>query len=133
ALSAKALAGDLVVVDAVSLKDAKTATLAAHLGKLKVANALIIAGAAVDEGLARAARNLRDLDVLPSAGLNVYDILRRQKLVLSRDAVEAIHARFRDCKPAKTRAEAAAGPGAKAQAAPKQRPAAKQAREGAPA
>src|SRR5262249_28404422 len=96
------------VVDAVSLKDAKTSTLAGHLDKLKLDNALIIAGASVDEGLARAARNIRDLDVLPNAGLNVYDILRRKKLVLSKDAVEAIHSRFKDCKPAKTRAQSAA-------------------------
>src|SRR6185295_9795921 len=128
-----------VVVDAVSLKDAKTSTLAGHLGKLKVANALIVAGASVDQGLARAARNIRDLDILPSAGLNVYDILRRKKLVLSKDAVEAIHTRFKNCAPAKTRAQAAAGPdskqGAKTQAAPaKKRVAPKKAQaEGAPA
>ena len=135
ALSAKAAAGDLVVVDAVSLKDAKTSTLAGHLGKLKVDNVLIIAGASVDQGLARAARNIRDLDILPSAGLNVYDILRRKKLVLSKDAVDAIHTRFKGCAPAKTRAQAAAGPGAKAEAAaPKKRAAPKKAQaEGAPA
>lgn len=87
-----------------SPKDAKTGTLAGHLGKLKVENVLIIAGASVDAGLARAARNIPNIDILPNAGLNVYDILRRKKLVLSKDAVDAIHARFKDCKPAKTRA-----------------------------
>jgi large subunit ribosomal protein L4 len=132
ALSAKAAAGDLVVVDAVALKDAKTGTLAGHLGKLKVDNALIIAGATVGDGLARAARNIPNLDILPNAGLNVYDILRRKKLVLSKDAVEAIHTRFKDCKPAKTRAQAAAGPAAKAAADPKKRAGPKKT-EGAPA
>ena len=135
ALSAKAASGDLVVVDAVAPKDAKTGTLAGHLGKLKLDNVLIIAGASVDEGLARAARNIPNLDILPNAGLNVYDILRRKKLVLSKDAVEAIHARFKGCKPAKTRAQAAAGPGAKADAALKKRaaPKRKAQAEGAPA
>jgi hypothetical protein len=68
-------------------------------------------------------------------GINVYDILRRKKLVLSKDAVDAIHTRFKDCAPAKTRAQAAAGPGAKHEtAAAKKRPAAKKAQaEGAPA
>lgn len=107
ALSAKAAAGDLIVIDTVQLKDAKTSALTKQLSGLKVDNALIIAGAAVDDGLARAARNIPHLDVLPNAGLNVYDILRRQKLVLTKDAVEAIHTRFKGCKPAKTRAEAA--------------------------
>ncbi len=135
ALSAKAAAGDLVVVDSVSLKDAKTSTLAGHLGKLKVDNVLIIAGGAVEAGLARAARNIPNTDILASAGLNVYDILRRKKLVLSKDAVAAIHTRFKNCKPAKTRAQAAAGPGAKAETARKKRPAPNkaQAQEGAPA
>lgn len=107
ALSTKAAAGDLIVIDTLTLKDAKTAAFLKQLGGLKVENALIIAGPEVNDGLARAARNIPQLDVLPNAGLNVYDILRRQKLVLTKDAVEAIHTRFKDCKPAKTRAEAA--------------------------
>jgi large subunit ribosomal protein L4 len=94
ALSAKAHAGDIVVLDAVVLKAAKTAALSKQLAKLKVDNALIIAGPQVDENFARAAANIRDIDVLPNAGLNVYDILRRRKLVLTPDAVDAIHARF---------------------------------------
>lgn len=127
ALSAKAAAGDLIVLDALTLKDAKTATLTGHLGKLKLDNALIIAGGEVEAGLARAAGNIPNLDVLPNAGLNVYDILRRKKLVLTKDAVDAIHTRFKDCKPAKTRAQAAkfgqvdAAP--KKRAAPKKAPA----------
>jgi len=103
ALSAKAKSGDLIVIDALSAKDAKTAALSKNLAKLKVDNALIVAGAAVDEKIALAARNIPNLDVLPSAGLNVYDILRRQKLVLTQDAVAAIHERFKGAKPAKAR------------------------------
>jgi large subunit ribosomal protein L4 len=95
ALSAKAKAGEIVVLDAVALKEPKTAALSKQLAKLKLDNALIIAGDKVDSNLARAAGNLINIDVLPNAGLNVYDILRRSKLVLTRDAVEAIHARFK--------------------------------------
>ena len=119
ALSAKANAGEIVVIEAAALKEAKTAALARQLGKLKLDNALIIAGAAVDAGFARAARNLPNLDVLPNAGLNVYDILRRSKLVLTPDAVAAIHARFaneggekaapKKRAPAKKKAEAQEG------------------------
>ncbi len=94
ALSAKAKAGDIIVLDAVALKEAKTSALAKHLAALKLDNALFIAGAEVDQNFARAAGNLRNIDVLPNAGLNVYDILRRNKLVLTPDAVAAIHARF---------------------------------------
>lgn len=94
ALSAKANAGEIVVLDAAALKEPKTAALSKQLAKLKLDNALIIAGAQVDENFARAAANIRDIDVLPNAGLNVYDILRRTKLVLTPDAVAAIHARF---------------------------------------
>ena len=96
ALSAKVNAGDLIVVDALSLKEAKTAALAKHLGQLKLESALFISGATVDANFARAAGNLHNIDVLPTAGLNVYDILRRQKLVLTREAVDAIHARFKN-------------------------------------
>jgi large subunit ribosomal protein L4 len=94
ALSAKALAGEIMVIEAATLKDAKTSTLKAQLGKLKLDKALIIAGASVEENFARAARNIPNLDVLPNAGLNVYDILRCSKLVLTPDAIAAIHARF---------------------------------------
>jgi large subunit ribosomal protein L4 len=98
ALSAKAKAGDIVIVEAAALKEAKTAALSKQLAKLKLDNALIIAGAEVDAGFARAARNIPHLDVLPNAGLNVYDILRRKTLVLTPEAVAAIHARFENAK-----------------------------------
>jgi large subunit ribosomal protein L4 len=94
ALSSKAKAGTLVVLDAAVLSDPKTAVLRANLSKLGLTNALVIAGAEVDNGFKLAARNIPNLDVLPSAGLNVYDVLRRQTLVLTRDAVEAIQTRF---------------------------------------
>jgi large subunit ribosomal protein L4 len=102
ALSAKANAGEIYVVEAAALKQAKTAALVKQLAKLKIGNALIIAGGEVDAGFARAARNIPNLDVLPNAGLNVYDILRRTKLVLTTDAIAAIHERFKDVAPAKS-------------------------------
>ncbi len=102
ALSAKANAGDLVIIDALTLKDAKTSALQKSLDKLKLEKALVIAGAEVDANVARAARNIPHIDILPNAGLNVYDILRADKLVLTQDAVNAIHERFKngEAKPA---------------------------------
>jgi len=95
ALSSKVNSGDLVIIDALTLKDAKTSAFRTSLGKLKLEKALFIAGAEVDVNVARAARNIPNIDVLPSAGLNVYDILRCSKLVLTQDAVNAIHERFK--------------------------------------
>jgi large subunit ribosomal protein L4 len=115
ALSAKANAGDIVVIDALTVKDGKTAALRKSLGKLKLETALFIAGASVDAGVARAARNIPYVDVLPNAGLNVYDILRARKLVLTQEAVDAIHERFKD----KTGKADAAAP--KKRAAPKKK------------
>jgi large subunit ribosomal protein L4 len=94
ALSAKVNAGELIVVDSIALKEPKTAALLKQLTGLKLDNALFIAGPEVDQNFARAAGNLHNIDVLPNAGLNVYDILRRSKLVLTPAAIEAIHARF---------------------------------------
>ena len=96
ALSSKAKAGDLVVVDSVSVKEAKTASLRETFGKLGWTKALIIAGPEVDTNFGLAARNIPHIDVLPNAGLNVYDILRADKLVLTKAAIEAIEARFSD-------------------------------------
>ena len=95
ALSAKAASGALVVVDELKVAEAKTKVLAAQFRALGWDSALIIDGAVVDEGFARAARNLPQIDVLPQIGANVYDILRRDKLVLTRGAVEALEARLR--------------------------------------
>jgi large subunit ribosomal protein L4 len=94
ALSSKAKDGALIVLDAATVKEAKTAALRASLEKIGVTNALVIAGAEVDANLKLAARNIPNIDVLPNAGLNVYDVLRRHTLVLTKDAVEAIRTRF---------------------------------------
>ena len=94
ALSSKVKSGSLVIVDSVALTEVKTSALRANFDKIGLKNALVIAGAEVDEKFALAARNIPNIDVLPNAGLNVYDVLRRQTLVLTKDAVEAINARF---------------------------------------
>ncbi len=94
ALSSKALAGSLVVVDTAAVDEPKTAALRARFATLGWTNALVIAGPQVDANLKLAARNIPLVDVLPDAGLNVYDVLRRDKLVLTRAAVEAISRRF---------------------------------------
>jgi large subunit ribosomal protein L4 len=95
ALSAKAKDGGIVVLDKATLKDPKTKALAAQFGKLGLANALIIDGAEVEVNFRSAARNIPNIDVLPIQGINVYDILRRQKLVLTKSAVDALEARFK--------------------------------------
>ena len=95
ALSAKAKDGALIVVDSVSIKEAKTAALREQLGKIGVTHALVIAGAEVDNNFKLAARNIPNVDVLPIQGINVYDILRRHKLVLTKAAVDALEARFK--------------------------------------
>lgn len=94
ALSAKVREGALVIVDTAALDNPKTASLRARLTARGWNNALVIAGPEVDANLKLASRNIPNLDVLPTAGLNVYDILRRQTLVLTRAAVEGIQARF---------------------------------------
>jgi len=94
ALSAKANAGELIVVSSVTTKEPKTAALVAQFGKLEWTNALIIDGAEVDKNFANAARNIPQIDVLPVQGINVADILRRHKLVLTKAALEALEARF---------------------------------------
>ena len=94
ALSAKAKAGELTVVDTLAGSAAKTATLRSTFGNLNWSNALIIDGAEVDKNFALAARNIPHIDVLPIQGINVVDILRRNRLVLTKAAVEALEARF---------------------------------------
>jgi large subunit ribosomal protein L4 len=94
ALSAKAAAGELIVLDSVATKAPKTAALRVTFGKLEWLNALIIDGAVIDQNFALAARNIPHIDVLPIQGINVVDILRRQKLVLTKAALEALEARF---------------------------------------
>ncbi|MEQ9449410.1 MAG: 50S ribosomal protein L4 [Rhodospirillaceae bacterium] len=95
ALSAKAKDGKLVILDAVSVKDAKTKKLSANFKALGWTSALIIDGPDVDQSFARAARNVPGIDVLPSQGANVYDILRRDTLVLTKAAVEKLEERLK--------------------------------------
>jgi large subunit ribosomal protein L4 len=94
ALSAKAKAGELTIVDTLVLNAAKTAGLRATFGQLDWSNALIVDGATLDQNFALAARNIPHIDVLPVQGINVADILRRNRLVLTKAAVEALEARF---------------------------------------
>ena len=94
ALSSKVKAGTLMILDSAEIAEPKTAALRAQFAKLGLKNALIIAGPEVNKGFGLAARNIPMVDVLPNAGLNVYDVLRRDTLVLTRAAIEAIEARF---------------------------------------
>ena len=104
ALSAKAKDGSLVVLDKAASADGKTKSLREQFEKLDLQNALIIDGPELEAAFVRAARNLPNIDVLPIQGINVYDILRRHKLVLTKAAVEALNVRFADVKPAKVEA-----------------------------
>ncbi|WP_370237672.1 MULTISPECIES: 50S ribosomal protein L4 [Henriciella] len=94
ALSAKVKGDALIIIDDAKLDAAKTKELSAKFKGLGVDNALIIAGTEVDDNFAKAARNIPNIDVLPVAGLNVYDILRRKQLVVTKSALEGIGARF---------------------------------------
>ena len=95
AISSKVKDSSLIVLDKAEVAGGKTKALIAAFAKLGVSNALIIDGAAVNEGFARAARGIPNIDVLPVQGINVYDILRRKKLVLTKAAVDALEARFK--------------------------------------
>ena len=94
ALSAKAKAGELVVIEAAEA-EGKTGALAKQIASLGWKRALIIDGAVVNENFAKAARNIEGLDVLPSMGANVYDILKRDTLVITKAGVEALEARLK--------------------------------------
>ncbi len=93
ALSAKAKDSKIIVVDEVASKEIKTKTLAKNLDRLGAMNALIVDGA-FDDKFVLSVRNLRNITLVPAAGLNVYDILRRDTLVLTKAAVKAIEERF---------------------------------------
>ena len=95
ALSSKAKDGGIIVLEKASLKDTKTKALAKQFDKLGLANALIIDGAEIDANFRSAARNIPNIDVLPVQGINVYDILRRKTLVLTKAALDALEARFK--------------------------------------
>ena len=94
ALSAKQQAGTLVVLDDVNLQDEKTKQVAASFHKLGLTKPLFVTGKSVDDNFARAARNIKGVDVLPVIGANVYDILRHNELVLTREAVEGLQERL---------------------------------------
>ena len=95
ALSSKAKDGGIIVLEKASAKDTKTKALAKQFDKLGLANALIIDGAEIDANFRSAARNIPNIDVLPVQGINVYDILRRKTLVLTKAALDALEARFK--------------------------------------
>ncbi len=101
ALSSKVKADAVIVLDEAVLSAPKTKELVGQFAGLGIENALIISGTTVDENFAKAARNIPNVDVLPVAGLNVYDILRRKKLVITKEAAEGIKARFDGAKEAK--------------------------------
>ena len=95
ALSAKAGAGELVVLEDLNLAEAKTAALAKRIKELGWKRVLIIDGDERNETFLRAAANLQGVDVLPSMGANVYDILKRDTLVVTKAGVEALEARLK--------------------------------------
>ena len=95
ALSSKLADGKLVVLDAAKMESGKTKDLALRMKDLGWASTLVIDGGEVDQMFARAARNIPNVDVLPEQGANVYDILRRDTLVLTRDALQALEARLK--------------------------------------
>jgi len=95
ALSAKAKASSIIIVDELKLTEAKTKALVASFATLGLTNALVIGGVELDQNFKRAATNIPNIDVLPVRGINVYDILRRGTLVLSKAAVEALEERFK--------------------------------------
>ena len=94
ALSSKAKTGNLVIIDDVT-SDGKTAALAKQVKNLGWKRALIIDGASVDENFLQAARNIEGLDILPTMGANVYDILKRDTLVITKAGIEALEARLK--------------------------------------
>jgi len=95
ALSSKVASGDLVILENADLKNGKTKDLLSKLDKLGVSNALFVDGAEVNENFRKALSNIPNVDVLPTQGANVYDILRREKLVLTKAAVEGLVERLK--------------------------------------
>lgn len=95
ALSSKAKTSALIVVDDITAPEPKTKALAQRFEKLAWTNALIIGGSELDANFKLASRAIPNIDVLPIQGINVYDILRREKLVLTKAAVDALEARFK--------------------------------------
>ena len=94
ALSSKAKDGSLVIIDSEKLATAKTNAFAKQLKKLDIASALFVGAAELDENFKKSAANIANIDALPTIGLNVLDILKHEKLVLTADAVKAVEARL---------------------------------------
>ena len=94
ALSSKAKEGALIVIDTEKVAAAKTGALAKQLKKMKVASALFVGAESIDTNFKKSAANIANVDVLPTIGLNVLDILKHEKLVLTADAVKAVEARL---------------------------------------
>lgn len=95
-LSSKAKDGKLIVLDSDKAKDHKTKPMAAAMAKMGIESAVIVGGKEIDANFARATSNLPKIDVLPSQGANVYDMVRRDTLILTKDAVEELTARLKD-------------------------------------
>ena len=95
ALSAKAAAGELIIIDAITMAEAKSSILAKTAKELGWKRVLIIDGAELNENFVMAARNIAGIDVLPSMGANVYDILKRDQLVITKAGVTALEARLK--------------------------------------
>lgn len=115
ALSAKQKDGVLFIIDAASVKDAKTKNVAASFAKMGLTKTLIIDTADANDGFGKVARNLKDVNILPTQGANVYDILRHKQLVITKDAVKALEARFAE-KPKAVKAKEVKKPAAKSKA-----------------
>ena len=94
ALSSKAKDGSLVIIDSEKLESAKTNAFAKQLKKLEIASALFVGATELDENFKKSAANIANIDVLPTMGLNVLDVLKHEKLVLTADAVKAVEARL---------------------------------------
>ncbi len=95
ALSAKVKSKELIVLEKAEMKHAKTSGLKKKLEKLGLNSVLIVDGSELEKNFSLAAQNIAGVDVLPAQGINVYDILRREKLVLTKAALEALEARFK--------------------------------------
>lgn len=95
ALSAKAKEGKLIILDSATAKDHKTKPMANAMAKFGFASALIVGGKEIDANFARATSNIARIDVLPSQGANVYDIMRRDTLILTKDAVADLTERLK--------------------------------------
>ncbi len=95
-LSMKAKAGKLIILDKAEAKDHKTKSMAAMIAKMGIESAVIVGGNEIDANFARATSNIPHIDVLPTQGANVYDIMRRDVLVLTKDAVESLTERLKD-------------------------------------